>query len=337
MRLLNGIKKLLHARSTAFGCDISDHSIRFAALGQEGDHLTLKSFGMHMLPEGVIVNGEVRDAMGLVQHLREASAALKGQRLHTPFVVASLPDPQCFLRIVQLPKISDEEIPKALMAEIEANIPLSLSDVYYEWESAPAAGDQDHLDVLVAVAPKVLVDQYVLAYDAAGLKPVAFEVDALSAARSTIPFQDHHERPLMLIDVAFHRATFLIFANGMVRFTASIPLKAVNATEAEIKELVKLLAAQVRPYMEFFSTHATHTHLPFTEIQQILISGDDFHGSSLATGLSVALGIPVQLANPWVNILKPPLQEVPMLPYKESLGYATVLGLALRAHHEFSD
>jgi len=45
--------------------------------------------------------------------------------------------------------------------------------------------------------------------------------------------------------------------------------------------------------------------------------------------LALALGIPVEIGNPWTNILKEPLKEVPGLPYRRSLSYTTSLGLAL--------
>ena len=40
--------------------------------------------------------------------------------------------------------------------------------------------------------------------------------------------------------------------------------------------------------------------------------------------------MPVVCGNPWVNILKSSLKEIPELSYEESLAYATVLGLASR-------
>lgn len=337
MRIVHGLKKLFHVNPSAFGCDITDHSIRVAELKRVGSTLTLKSFGFHVLPEGTVVNGELRDAPGLAQHLRQALTELKGEKLRTPYVIASLPDPQCFLRIVQLPKLSSEEVPQALMAEIEANIPLALSDVYYAWDIANPATDKDHLDIMVAAAPKALVDQYVSAFVEAGFKPMAFEIDALATVRSVISQQAAGEsRPLLLIDIAYNRATFLIYANGMVRFTASVPHNAKADSDVNTKVFAQTLALQARSYMDFFATHATHTHLPFADVRRAVICGDDFYGSDLAAVLTVALGIPVELANPWVNILTPPLREVPLLPYKESLGYTAALGLALRAHQEFS-
>ena len=46
--------------------------------------------------------------------------------------------------------------------------------------------------------------------------------------------------------------------------------------------------------------------------------------------ISLKLKIPVELGNPWINILPKQLKEVPGLPFAQSLGYATALGLALR-------
>ena len=43
-----------------------------------------------------------------------------------------------------------------------------------------------------------------------------------------------------------------------------------------------------------------------------------------------ALKVQVVVGNPWVNILSRDVKELPLLSFQESLGYSTVLGLALR-------
>ena len=41
--------------------------------------------------------------------------------------------------------------------------------------------------------------------------------------------------------------------------------------------------------------------------------------------------IPVEIANPWINILPEPLKKIPGLSFDRSLSFATALGLGLRA------
>jgi len=134
MSVVGAFKKIFHVTPTAFGCEISDHSIRLAYLKPEQGSLTLASYAVEPLPPHAVENGEIRDEAKVLEALQRALNGAKGEKIRTKYVVASLPDPQCFIRIVQLPKLSREEIARALPLEIEANIPLQLADVYYDWE-----------------------------------------------------------------------------------------------------------------------------------------------------------------------------------------------------------
>jgi len=337
MSLVRGLKKLFHANPTAFGCDISDRRIHIAGLVEDHGTLTLASFGAHPLPEGVVVNGAIIDKEKAVEQLREACATTKGLRIRTPYVVASLPEPQCFVRIVQLPKLAVEEIQEAIKWEIEANIPLPIAEAYYDWTLSQNDTKPDHLDVLVAAAPKALVESYEAVCREANLKPLAFEIDALSMSRSAIPEHEEQSEATLLIDVAHHRTTFVIHAASLVRFTASVAIAGKDFMGQSPRELAKNLAGYARQYMDFFQTHSAHTHTAHADVQRVLICGYDVYTTGLAGSLSLELGLPVSLANPWANILRPPLRDVPMLPYKDSLGYATALGLALRGYREFAD
>lgn len=334
MKILSRLQKLLHARPSVFGCDISDHSIRVALLKEEGDALTLSSFGTRSLPEGVIANGSITDMRRAAEGLRAAVSEVKGERMRTSFVVASLPDPQVFLRIVQLPKLNRGEVIEAIRWEIEANVPLALDELYYDWEETESTLQQDHLDILVAAAPRALVDSYETLFKQSGLKPLAFDFDVIAAARSVIP-PSENTGVLLLIDFANDRTTFTVYAGGLVRFTASVPIAAKTLMPDSVKPVAKTVAGYVKQYIEFFLTHSVHAHLLSPNIRKVYVLGDaaaNFPG--LLSALAVETGLPVFLANPWVNILRPPLHEVPLLPYKDSIGYAVALGLALRGIHE---
>ena len=92
------------------------------------------------------------------------------------------------------------------------------------------------------------------------------------------------------------------------------------------------LTEQIKKCLSFYQTHAFHEHLPSgkKDVEKIFISGGGANLKGLADFLSLELGIPVALANPWINILPEPLKEVPKLSFEESLKYTTALGLALR-------
>lgn len=92
------------------------------------------------------------------------------------------------------------------------------------------------------------------------------------------------------------------------------------------------LVEQIKKHLSFYQTHASHEHLlPNGKVvEKILLCGGGAGLKGMQEFLESELKIKVELANPWVNILPQPFQEIPALPLKESLKYATALGLALR-------
>lgn len=99
-----------------------------------------------------------------------------------------------------------------------------------------------------------------------------------------------------------------------------------------IAPLLKDLVEKIKTYLTYYHTHVHHEHLPLNskEIEKILLCGGGANVKGLTDFLSFELKIPVELGNPWVNILPEPLKEVPELSYEKSLSYTTALGLALR-------
>jgi len=95
--------------------------------------------------------------------------------------------------------------------------------------------------------------------------------------------------------------------------------KVLKATAPLLDDLVK----QAKKCIAYYQTHDGR-------IEQVLLCGRGANLKGLSDFISSKLKIPVKLANPWVNILPEPLKEVPGLSFKDSLGYTTALGLALR-------
>jgi len=224
----------------------------------------------------------------------------------------------------------------------------------------------DHLDILIAALPKKTVDPYLSCLKKAGLLPQVLEVESQSISRALIkngvsPF------PLFIIDFGKSRTSFIIFSGYSLRFTSSIPISSQKLTETisqtlgvnlagaeklklkyglrPPKETIKNkkiseamtpvltdLIKQIKKYINYYHTHSSHEYLsPDGEgIKKILLCGRGANLKGLTDFISSELEIPVELGNPWINILPEPLKEVPELPFKESLGYTSALGLALR-------
>ncbi|PIP24674.1 MAG: hypothetical protein COX33_00685, partial [Candidatus Nealsonbacteria bacterium CG23_combo_of_CG06-09_8_20_14_all_36_125] len=100
--------------------------------------------------------------------------------------------------------------------------------------------------------------------------------------------------------------------------------------EALIPALVDL-TQQIKRYLEYYQTHASHEHLPpdGKGVSKILLCGGGANLKGLPELLSLELRIPTELGNPWINILAEG-KKVSKLPFEKSLSYTTAIGLALR-------
>lgn len=350
----------------AFGLDISNLSLKIVKLKKEGKFLGLSCFGETKLRPGIIEQGEIKDEKALSKFIREGIDKVEGEALRTKYVVADLPEEKAFLDVIQMPKMKEEELEKAIQFEAENYVPLPIDEVYLDFQIVhPLHNHLDHLDVLIAALPKKIVDPYVGALKMAGLKPKALEIESQAIVQCLIK-QNTAARPVLLIDIGLTRASFVIFSGHVLRFTSTIPFssqifdKAISKTlKVDLKKAEKLkikqgiknqkgevfkalipcltdLIEQIKRCIAYYQSHAKHQHLPPNGkgVAEIKLCGGVANLPGLPEFLTQELKIPVQRGNPWINILAPGRKQLPQLPSEEALRYTTALGLALRGIEE---
>jgi type IV pilus assembly protein PilM len=361
--------EFLSLKQEAFGLDLSDLSLKILKLKKKGGIFSLASFGESPIPPGLIERGEIKDEKPLIKILKESIKKIKGEKLKTRYVVLSLPEEKTFLQVIQMPKMSEEELKKAVLYEAENYIPLPIKEVYFDSQIVPPVVDKlDHLDVLIAALPKKIAAPYISLMKKTGLIIKALEIESSAVSRALIK-NGMSPVPVLLMDLGATRTSFIVFSGFALRFTTSLPIsgqgfsqliaKTLNLNLAKAEKLkIKYgltkkgkegkkvfealipvltdLIEQIKKYLAFYQTHAKHEHLPpdGRGVQRILLCGGGANLKGLDQFLSLELKLPVELGNPWINILPAPLKEVPELPFEKSLGFSTALGLALRGIEE---
>ncbi len=382
--------KFLNLKPEAFGLDISDLSLKIIKLKprsrglpslrgkKKGGDFQLASFGEEKIKPGIIKEGEIKDEKSLVKIIQDSVVkSVKGKKLNTNYVSVSLPEEKAFLQVIQMPRMSEEDLRSAVIYEAENYIPLPIEQVYLDFQIIPSLFNHlDHLDILIAALPKKIVDSYLFCLKTAGLQPTALEIESLAISRALIK-NEISNCPILLIDLGQTRTSFIIFSGYSLKFTSSIPVSSQSFTEIIAKNLgvdlaeaerLKIkygLAEKIHPKMkkdssegktekgkifealipalvdliqqikrclDYYHSHAFHEHLPpgSRGISKILLCGGGANLKGFCELLSVELNLPVELGNPWINILPEGKKETPQLPFEESLRYTTALGLALR-------
>jgi len=229
--------EFLTVKPDAFGLDITACSINIAKLDKKKSGYCLRSFNSIEIGSQPLRDGELKNEEFLTDLLKKALLGIKGRALKTKHVIASLPEDKAFLQVIQMPKIGERELAKAIMFEAENYIPMKSSDVYLDFQIVkPIVDSLDHHDVLIVAFPKKIVDSYFKILKKVGLKPVAFETESQSVARAVIRDGLLPSRAF-IIDIGAKRTNFIVFAGHDVRFTSSIPIGAQTFNDLIIKEL----------------------------------------------------------------------------------------------------
>ncbi len=364
----------LTLKPKAFALDISDLSLKLVKLEKNKRGFTLVSFLRKEITPGIIEKGEIKNQDALIDIIKSSISGVKGKPLDTKYVVASLPEEKTFLQVIQLPLLKEEEVKEAAKFEAENYIPFPINQVYLDSRIVkPVSGHLDHLDVLIAAIPKTTVDPYVFCLKKAGLVPLALEIESQATARALVKDQVS-TFPLLLLDIGATRTSFIVFSGRSIRFTSSIPIASeeftraiaknlrLNLKEAEALKLKygllgpkkvelkgkeedvfeKKIKREERFFKAFiavltdFTEEISREHLPSSGkgIEKIVLCGGGANLKALDQFFSSELKTPTILANPWINILPEGKKEVPQLPFKESLSFATALGLALKGTRE---
>jgi len=361
--------KFLTLKPESFGLDISDISLKIIKLKKRGKFFDLASFGEEKIKPGIIKKGEIKKEEALAKIIKTALTRVNGEKLKTKYVVASLPEEKAFLEVIQMPRMSEEDLKSAVIYEAENYIPLPIDQVYLDSQIvSPDYNHSDQFDVLIAALPKKIVNPYLSALKKAGLQPLTFEIESQAISRALIK-DEGATSPFLLIDLGATRTSFIIFSGYSLRFTSSIPVSSqgfteiiskalkINLAEAEKlkieyglqpggkrgKEIFEALIPaltdlieQIKKHLIYYQSHASHEHLPSNGkgVKKILLSGGGANLKRLPEFLSSALKIPVEVGNPWINILADPSKGVSELPLERAFGYTAALGLALRGIKE---
>ena len=335
------------------GIDISDNSVRYVELVEDGCRRKLGIFGKIKLPKGTILNGEIKDKITLIKILKDIK-----KKHNFKFVRISIIEKNSYIFKTQIfikDKIGREEIRGALSFKLEENVPVALETAVFDFDVLNKKGGT--LDVVVSVLPKNIINQFLDIFDGAGLIPLSFEVEAQAVARSSIAKGD--ENTFMIVDFHSTRASISIVSHGLVQFTSTLYVGGDDLVEAiekyqnlSKKEAIKVkkdkgfkrtgdndgifyamintiavLKDEINKYLMYWHSHDDNEIR--NKIKKIILCGESGSLRGLDDYLSLSLGLPVEKASVWKNVFS--LDDfIPEIDFFTSLEYAAAIGLAIR-------
>jgi type IV pilus assembly protein PilM len=226
----------------AIGLDIGASAVRVAQVGGTVVSPTLTSFGQVALPQGAVVDGEIRDA-GAVS---EAIAQLwKRTKLKAKHAVIGIANQRVVVRQVDLPFLEESEFRTALPFQAADYIPMPVAEAQLDFIvlNDYMTDNQEHMmRVLLVAAATEMVESFVDAAVAAGVQPSGIDLIPFAVARAVSPVARGESGvggSEAIVDVGAGITNIVIHHNGEPRFVRILLVGGDDATTsiAELQDV----------------------------------------------------------------------------------------------------
>lgn len=347
-------KKIFSFEDHFFALDISDLSMKVLEIEDAGKFRKIRSVGSIDIPKGFIEDGRVMEKEKVSELIKTAVAASRPKKIRTKKVVCSLPESKAFLRIISIPKMEEGEAAEAVKWEIEASIPISVEQVYFDWQFLDVSeGKQDVLTVAIS---KEVVDDMAEVIEMAGLEAYGFELESIAEVRSLILSDSPAESTSLVVDLGSKKTSFIITRGTVPYFTSSIPVSsetmsdsiskrlAVSLQEAEevkisqgieysfesnavfeaVAPLLENLSSEIRKTIDFYQGISRTG----SEVGKVILCGGGSNLKGLVPYLTTKLSREVMLGDPWINLGLG--DNLPPVNREMSVRYATAVGLVMK-------
>jgi len=341
-----------------FGLDIGTDTLKIVQLKNSsastignGDKPRVLAYGYcrfdkNAISDGVIVKPEI-----LADAARQLMASdLKG-KLSTNRVAMAIPANRAFSRSIKIPNMGPRQVQEAVELEAEQYMPISLSELYLDYQIVRKTLSNELEIVLIAI-PSKIVDSYMALAEALNLEAVVVE-STLSSSGRLFSIDKHSRSAAVIIDFGALSSDISIFDKdiivsgtvdgGGVSFTELIrKLLKISAEEAELAKtryglnaskkqgeirqalepILQKVIKETKRMIRYYEDHYGSTK----PIKQIVTLGGGSNMPGLSDYLTENLRLAVRHGDPWQFIdykkLGGPVEA-------EKSMYTNALGLAL--------
>lgn len=356
-------KKISFLKSSkAFGVDFNDRTLRLMQLKMKGKNQELGGWIERKIPQKTVVTGMIMEKEifkdFFLETIKKANGKIKGNR-----IIVSIPENKIFIRIITIPLMEEKEAEETIRWETESNIPISVDEVYFDWQIVRKW--ENKMDVLVVASPMKIIDNYLKIFSEIGYQVVAFEPKSISTGRSVIDFKNKDY--ILVVDMGLENTNFAIYKENFPIFTSTgsisgkiltdaiMKTKGISIEKAESYKMKIGLGATpeekqesftiFEPVLATFIEEIKRTINFFNErlvlqegigeknedakINGIILTGGGSNLKGLSSYLAINLQEKIEKSNPWLNVKFK--KDVPPISMEDSQSFSTVIGLALRA------
>lgn len=344
MSLITGV-------SDFFGLDLGTTAIRLVQLHGSGPTRQLVKYAHTPIDSSIAVSDSNADQQKMVQVLKD----LLGQaRITSRNVAVGLPSQKVFTTVVDIDRLSPNELAKTIRFQADSLIPTPLAESKIDWAVlGDSPKDKTKVEVLLTSVSNDFVEKRLDMLESIGLNVVAFEPDNLALARAMIA--PGTAAPQMVIDVGHKTTDLVVTMNDAPRLTRSIPTGteaivrsamqnlSIEEKQAEqfvfkfglskdklegqvyqaIISTVELLVGEIDKSIKFFQTR-----YPSAKIERIIVTGGASTLPEFPSYIANKFGLSVEIGNAWRNTSFPADRQNELMAISNNFGVA--VGLAER-------
>lgn len=312
---------------TIVGLDLGKHTFRAVELEKSRSGLAVTHIGEY---ENLKLDFNDTSKNSLKEYAAAIRDFIRDQGFKTSKAVVSLEEKDTFMRLVNLPKMSDKELKSSIKFEAEQYIPVPMDEVNLDFQMLDLPGDpKDKMSVQLVAAKKSILKRYVEVIRDAKMTPVGLEPEALAIGRSLSASAKDDTGAQMILHMGFERTLIIITLKGFVVFTRTLSAGGDAMTRA-IEQGLGLDYVQAEEYKKAYGLNTDQaegkvfevlepmfenilsevgratvfftTHQPGVNINRVILSG----GTALMPGLFFYMAskssAEVELANPFKDI-----------------------------------
>jgi type IV pilus assembly protein PilM len=221
--------------SPILGLDIGSNYIKVVEARLTKDRAVVTALGVMPTPTDAVDNNVILDPAALGAAIKKL---LEQTGIKTKKVVSTVASQSSLVvRIIPVPKMSRAELEETMKWEVERHVPFQPNEIIRDFqplgrpEDVPEGGQ---MEVLLAVAQDGFVNQHVAALRAAGLDPVAIDIQPLALSRALLDLANGvgPSGDVAVMNLGANVSEVNIYRDGVLSFTRPLPLAGNTFTRA---------------------------------------------------------------------------------------------------------
>lgn len=318
MSLLSGVSEF-------FGLDIGTSAVRAVQLTNNPKTKQLVRYAIAPIDSKLTLSDSKADQVKVAQHIKDM---LVQAQITTKNVAVGIPSSRAFTTVVDIERLSKEELSKTIRYQADSLIPTPLAESKIDWAViGDSPKDPNKIEVLLSSVPNNFIESRLDLLESIGLDVIAFEPDNLALMRSVVA--PDATAPQMVIDIGTKSTDIVVTMNGAPRLTRAIPTGSesiiraaqqnLNIDDKQAQEFVfkfglsqqklegqvyhaivgtvDLLMSDIDKSINFFQARYNNT-----KIERIVMTGGASALPEFPLHIANKFGINVEIGNAWRNV-----------------------------------